>query len=177
MNDVVIAYCVNELGEVLIARRPKEPFKDFYECPGGKRELHESLLEALHRELKEELGTTISKAHYIFHYDVFNDHGEFRMHWFKVLLTNTVHSDFYSIVKWVHPDHLLDYPWIKHNLPYMTDIQAACQKEAQSYTVSSQKELDDCLMHPSLKEKIHLNFDGFLEELTLLQYEGILTKI
>ena len=65
MIDVVIAYCVNHEGKVLIAQRPKDPFKGLYECPGGKREENESLLRALQRELFEELGSQVKRDNYL----------------------------------------------------------------------------------------------------------------
>lgn len=160
MLDVVIAYCINEKNEVLIAQRPKEPFKDFYECPGGKREDDESLIEALNRELYEELGTRIHVAHYLFYYDVKNVYGDFRMHWFKVVLKQTIQSSFYQSFKWVHPDRLLDYPWIEHNLKYMKTIQRTCTLKPQSFMITDLKDLELVLTSAHLKEKIHLSVDG-----------------
>ncbi len=178
MIDVVIAYCVNHEGKVLIAQRPKDPFKGLYECPGGKREEKESLLSALHRELFEELGSRVKKAQYIFYYDVSNGHGDFRMHWFKVTLNDSIQSNFYSTLKWVQPNQLLSFPWIPHNMPYMKAIQTATNQNAHDIHLSHQKDLDSLLRTAQLKEKIHLEFDGFEDyEDLLLRYDGIITKI
>lgn len=56
MTLVVAAVIVNEKGEVLIQKRPKDkPFADFWEFPGGKVEAKEDERLALVRELYEEL--------------------------------------------------------------------------------------------------------------------------
>lgn len=178
MIDVVIAYCVNDEGKVLIAQRPKDPFKGLFECPGGKREEKESLLSALHRELLEELGSRIKTAHYIFYYEVSNGHGHFKMHWFKVTLNDSIQSNFYSTLKWIHPNQLLTFPWIPHNMPYMKAIQSACNQNALDFRLSHRNDLDSLLKTPRLKEKIHLNLDGLEDyEDLLLRYDGIITKI
>lgn len=50
-------------GEVLFAQRPKgKPMAGYWEFPGGKLELGESVHEALARELFEELGIHIGSS-------------------------------------------------------------------------------------------------------------------
>ncbi len=59
---VAVAAIVNERNEVLISRRPSHVHQGgMWEFPGGKLEQGESVLEALGRELKEELGVRFSK--------------------------------------------------------------------------------------------------------------------
>ncbi len=59
---VAVAAIVNEQNEVLISRRPNHVHQGgMWEFPGGKIERGESVLEALGRELKEELGVGFSK--------------------------------------------------------------------------------------------------------------------
>ena len=53
----------NHLGEVLIAERPQHKYKGgLWEFPGGKVEPHETVFQALQRELYEELNIQVMTA-------------------------------------------------------------------------------------------------------------------
>lgn len=57
---VAVGVVCNDGGEILIARRPQHLHQGgFWEFPGGKVEAGESVVDALGRELLEELGITI----------------------------------------------------------------------------------------------------------------------
>ena len=60
--SIAVALVLDDSGKSLLVRK-----KDtvFFMQPGGKIEIAESALEALHREIREELATTISSAKYI----------------------------------------------------------------------------------------------------------------
>lgn len=68
---VVAAVIANERLEVLLLKRPADDFLGgIYELPSGKVKENESLLEALHREVKEETGLNIvSVERYLGHFD------------------------------------------------------------------------------------------------------------
>ncbi len=60
---VVVGVLMDDKGRLLIQRRAKGAHQGgLWEFPGGKRELGESVLEALQRELREELGIAIDTA-------------------------------------------------------------------------------------------------------------------
>ncbi|MES2883801.1 MAG: Nudix family hydrolase [Pseudomonadota bacterium] len=60
---VACGVLVNGLGEVLLAQRPEGKIAaGWWEFPGGKIEAGESALQALRRELREELGVTVRAA-------------------------------------------------------------------------------------------------------------------
>ncbi len=60
---VACGVLVNAQGEVLLAQRPEGKIAaGWWEFPGGKIEQGESALQALTRELQEELGVTVRKA-------------------------------------------------------------------------------------------------------------------
>ncbi|NMM36523.1 MAG: NUDIX domain-containing protein [Glaciimonas sp.] len=66
-SQVPIAVAVGILmqpnGDVLLAQRPSgKPYAGYWEFPGGKVELGESILDALKREFVEELGIEILTA-------------------------------------------------------------------------------------------------------------------
>ena len=55
----VVAVIVDDEGRVLLTRRSIPPFQDLWVMPGGKIDLGEPILEALKREVYEEVGLEI----------------------------------------------------------------------------------------------------------------------
>ncbi|OGX78147.1 NUDIX hydrolase [Exiguobacterium sp. SH31] len=53
----VTAYITNDDGEVLLVKNTHR--SDTYEMPGGQVEEHESIIDAIHREVKEETGADV----------------------------------------------------------------------------------------------------------------------
>ncbi len=67
--DVVAAVLRDREGRVLIAERPAgKPLAGFWEFPGGKFEAGEAPFAALKRELHEELGIGVQRAHRLLRY-------------------------------------------------------------------------------------------------------------
>jgi 8-oxo-dGTP diphosphatase len=61
--QVVVGIIINVEQEILIAQRPFDKYKGgLWEFPGGKVEANESQLEALQRELLEEIGVIVQAA-------------------------------------------------------------------------------------------------------------------
>ena len=56
---VVIIYVFNEKGGILLFKREKPPFKDYWETCGGHIEFGERVKDAAARELEEETGLKI----------------------------------------------------------------------------------------------------------------------
>jgi 8-oxo-dGTP diphosphatase len=60
---VMVGILINFHGEILIARRPQDKYKGgLWEFPGGKIQTDESHLQALKRELSEEIGIEVLTA-------------------------------------------------------------------------------------------------------------------
>lgn len=60
---VVVGIIINSQQEVFIAQRTSDKYKGgLWEFPGGKVEQNETLLQALQRELKEEIGIDVLAA-------------------------------------------------------------------------------------------------------------------
>ena len=61
--EVAVAVLFNQQRQVLTAwRQPHQHQGGLWEFPGGKRESQESMLDALKREIQEELGVEICQA-------------------------------------------------------------------------------------------------------------------
>ncbi len=55
----VVAVIVDEGERVLLTRRAVKPFQNLWVMPGGKIDLGEPILSALHREVREEIGIDV----------------------------------------------------------------------------------------------------------------------
>lgn len=56
----VVAVIVDAEDRVLLTRRAIPPFRDRWVMPGGKIDLGEPILRALHREVREEVGIEVA---------------------------------------------------------------------------------------------------------------------
>lgn len=65
-SAAAVAVIENRKGEVLVARRAKEPAKGTLDLPGGFVDLHETVEEALAREVKEETNLSIDAFEFLF---------------------------------------------------------------------------------------------------------------
>ena len=62
--DVAVAVLIRSDGAALLARRPESKvYSGYWEFPGGKVEPGEPIADALRREIREELGIEIGRAH------------------------------------------------------------------------------------------------------------------
>ena len=127
MNIVHVAVAVikNRQGQFFIAQRPKRSHQGgLWEFPGGKIESNETVLDALNRELFEEVGITFSQASPLIrihhHYDD------------KSVLLDVWCVDEYSgkalgkegqKTCWIKPDEFYLYDFPVANLPIIQAIQ------------------------------------------------------
>lgn len=132
LTHVVIALIVRD-GRLCVGQRLRDPFKGFFECPGGKVEAGESLVEGLNRELYEEGTIRLNGWAYLTHYRVENRHGAFLLHWFKVETNDYFAKVIYEDLRWVSPDELLELNWIEHNRPYLPLILKAFDLPEKDY--------------------------------------------
>ena len=56
----VVAVIVDDHDRVLLTRRAIAPFRDLWVMPGGKIDLGEPMIRALHREVREEVGIEVA---------------------------------------------------------------------------------------------------------------------
>ena len=60
------AFIRNERGELLVAKRGKEPAKGTLDLPGGFVDMEETVEDGMRREILEETGLTVSEVRYLF---------------------------------------------------------------------------------------------------------------
>lgn len=167
MIHVVIAM-IHQDRLLCVGQRKQEPFKGYFECPGGKVEAGESLREALDRELFEEGHALVACAAYLFHTDVINPHGHFRLHWFKTTLKTPFLPIIYDEVRMVPVDEVKHLDWIPHNIPTLPLIEASLDLPTLSPSWTYEpgpafvESLQSSMKDPSYyKENIHLDLNGY----------------
>lgn len=110
--DVAVGVILRADGKVLLGDRPAgKPWAGWWELPGGKLEPNETVLEALTRELQEELGLTPTKATpwvtYVHHYPTTT----VRLHFCRVTRWDGQPKSLESQqLKWVTPTEALALP-------------------------------------------------------------------
>jgi len=110
--DVAVGVVLHANGKVLLGDRPAgKPWAGWWELPGGKLEPNETVLEALTRELQEELGITPTETTpwvtYVHHYPTTT----VRLHFCRVTQWDGQPQSLESQqLKWVTPTDALALP-------------------------------------------------------------------
>lgn len=119
------ACIVNDANEVLVIRESSQ-YEDStnvrgYDVPGGRMNMDETLEEALRREVREEVGLSITACELIDAYDTFNQKGDEVWHvvrlYYKVRCEpgEVVLSKDHDEYKWV-PIETIEYAGVIDNL-------------------------------------------------------------
>ncbi len=99
-------------GRVLASRRTEPPhLAGFWEFPGGKVEVGESDVEALRRELREELVVEAAVGARLGPDVLLGDTGVLRVYLCRLLSGEPVLVD-HDAHRWLGPDELTDVPWV-----------------------------------------------------------------
>jgi len=121
---VAVAVIVNDAGDILIQKRAEDTHQGgLWEFPGGKLEKHEGVLDALKREIQEELGINVKTARPLI--KITHHYGDR-----SVLLDVHRVSDWLNEPKplegqplaWVRPSQLSDYPMPAADVPIVNAI-------------------------------------------------------
>lgn len=70
----------NREGEILVARRAKDPAKNSLDLPGGFIDMYETAEEAVCREIKEETRLIVESANYLFSIPNIYPYSDFEVH-------------------------------------------------------------------------------------------------
>ncbi|HET7766882.1 MAG TPA: Nudix family hydrolase [Burkholderiales bacterium] len=113
--EVAVAVLIRPDGRVLLARRPSgKVYPGYWEFPGGKVESGESVAAALAREIREELGVEVERAHpWITRVFVYA-HATVRLHFHRVYAwTGEPRALEHQAIAWQRPEA----PELKPMLP------------------------------------------------------------
>jgi 8-oxo-dGTP diphosphatase len=129
-KTVLVAACalVDADGRVLLAQRPKgKPMEGLWEFPGGKVEAGERPEDTLIRELKEELGITVSEqclAPLTFASHVYEDFHLLMPLYVCRRWEGTVQPLEAQTLAWVRPNRLRDYKMPPADEPLVAHLMA-----------------------------------------------------
>tara|TARA_B100000963_G_C22554274_1_gene638305 strand:- start:442 stop:870 length:429 start_codon:yes stop_codon:yes gene_type:complete len=118
----VVASVFKKKKKILISSRPRgKKFPGLYEFPGGKLNTGEYLIEALAREIKEELGVKIdlNKVYFLKSYKIIQKSKKINLHFFLCLKWS---GDPVGLeeqtLKWIFPHELKNHNLLKSNLKF-----------------------------------------------------------
>lgn len=109
----VVAAVIEKDGKILLARR-KTPFRgNFWEFPGGKLEINETLEECLKREICEELAIEIEVGSFLsLNKHTINCQSAIELYAYMArYVSGEIKLKDHDEVKWVLPEDLLTYDY------------------------------------------------------------------
>ncbi len=143
MIEVAAAVLVRPDGHFLLTSRPEgKPYAGYWEFPGGKIEKNESVLQALERELQEELGIQIEQASPWITQIYAYQHATVRLHFYRVF---SWHGDPTGCegqqLSWQAPDNVAVSPLLPANQPIIRSLFLPA-----IYAITQASELGDSIM-------------------------------
>ncbi len=119
MIDVSCALVLNDLEQVLAVRRgPAQSMPGCWELPGGKLEPGESAADSLVRELREELGITVTVQAALPPVEHAYPAFSIRLHPFVVRISDgTPVLTEHDALRWLHPADFPGLDWAAADVP------------------------------------------------------------
>lgn len=109
----VVAAIIRKENRIFATQRGYGQWKDYWEFPGGKVEAGEMPVQALHREIREELDTQIRVDKYLTTIEW--DYPQFHlvMHCYMCsLVTDTLHLMEHEAARWLFKEELGSVNWL-----------------------------------------------------------------
>ncbi len=114
MKSIEVVAAIIRKGDLVFAtQRGYGPWKDYWEWPGGKVEAGESPIQALHREIKEELDAEIRIDKFL--HTVEWDYPDFHltMHCYMCSLAgDALHLNEHEAARWLSAGNLRTVGWL-----------------------------------------------------------------
>lgn len=119
----VVAAVIKKDGKIFATQRGYGEFKDGWEFPGGKIEEGETSIEALKREIREELDTDIQVGELIdtVEYDYPTFHLSMECYWSDVISGDLVLRE-HEAAKWLDKGQLLSVDWLPADIELVRKI-------------------------------------------------------
>ena len=120
----VLAAVVLRYGRYLVCRRPAHKrHGGLWEFPGGKLEPGETILDAAHRELAEELDVVVRSVGDV-EFSISDPGSHFVIEFHPVEIEGEPACLEHSALDWLTPDELLDLPLAPSDRQYVLHLQA-----------------------------------------------------
>ena len=122
--EVAAAILVRPDGAVLLARRPRgKAYPGYWEFPGGKVEPGEAVIDALKREIREELGVEIERAYPWITRSFAYPHADVRLHFHRVpAWRGEPRAVEHEALEWRAPDAVDLRPLLPANGPVLRSL-------------------------------------------------------
>ena len=119
----VVAAMIQKDKKILIAKRIKPPVG--WEFPGGKIEDGESKVDALIREIQEELAIRIQVGKHIGQSEVLTNDKKIIMDLFAcIVLDGVPQNKEHEMLKWIDPSRLRLWDWAPADIPLLSQVEA-----------------------------------------------------
>ncbi len=133
----VVAAIIHKDGKIFATQRGYGAYKDYWEFPGGKIKEGETPEQALIREIREELATTVRIERFLT--TVEYDYPEFHLSMDCFICTidqGELNLLEHESACWLSPDHLRDVNWLPADLlvvERLKELKPYCQRRGKRW--------------------------------------------